>query len=60
MAGKFVDLHNGTEPVLTENGVYSTILFADEAIRVISQHDPAVPFFMYLAFQSVCSTSALP
>lgn len=52
-AGGFFDLHNGTEPVLDESGVYSTELFANESIRIIQQHDSSIPFYLYLAFQSV-------
>ena len=32
--------------------IYSTTLYRDEALRIISTHDPKHPLFMYLAFQA--------
>eukprot|EP01063_Lacrimia_lanifica_P021619 TRINITY_DN290_c3_g1_i10.p1 TRINITY_DN290_c3_g1~~TRINITY_DN290_c3_g1_i10.p1 ORF type:complete len:534 (+),score=158.76 TRINITY_DN290_c3_g1_i10:38-1639(+) len=60
------DLRNGTEPgvmsplAARHNGTYSSVLFADEAARLIHAHDPATPFFMYLPFQSVHTPSQAP
>ncbi|XP_076441945.1 arylsulfatase B-like [Babylonia areolata] len=34
-------------------GQYSTQLFSDRAVRIIQQHDPSQPLFLYLAFQAV-------
>jgi arylsulfatase A-like enzyme len=31
---------------------YSTTLFGDEAVRLIQEHDPARPLFLYLAFNA--------
>lgn len=34
------------------SGTYSTAGYANEALRVISAHDPKYPLFMYVAFQA--------
>jgi len=41
--------HVATEDI----GKYSTHLFADEAVKVISNHDLSQPLFLWLAFQAV-------
>ena len=33
------------------NGTYNTRLLADEAARLVTAHDPADPFYMYLQVQ---------
>jgi arylsulfatase A-like enzyme len=38
--------------VIEEEG-YSTTLLGDDAVRLIEQHDPAKPLFLYLAFNAV-------
>ncbi len=43
-----VDWYRGNE--LDNEPGYDTTLFGAEAVRVIEQHDPATPLFMYLAF----------
>ena len=35
------------------NGTYNTQLLADEAARLVTAHNPATPFYMYLAFMAV-------
>lgn len=42
------DWYRGNAPA-TDQG-YDNILFADEAVKVIEDHDPAKPLFLYLAF----------
>lgn len=39
---------------------YSTILLADEAVRLIRQHDTARPLFLYLPFNAVHSPHQVP
>ncbi|XP_071954399.1 arylsulfatase I-like [Antedon mediterranea] len=34
------------------DGVYSTILYAEEAVDIISEHDPGEPMFLYIPFQA--------
>ena len=60
--GPALDLRNGTTPnvfpeaLKTKRGVYSTELFAEEAIRLIHAHSPKqdeVPFFLYFPLQAV-------
>lgn len=42
-------------------GVYSTTVFAEEAVRVVGAHDPSEkPLFLYLAFQGVHSPAQVP
>lgn len=39
------------------------LLQANEAARLVTSHDPAVPFYMYLAFMAVhdgCTSKATP
>ena len=38
--------------VVEENG-YSTTLLGDDAVKLIEQHNPATPLFLYLAFNAV-------
>ena len=46
-----VDWYRNNE-VVEEQG-YSTTLLGDDAVRLIEQHDPATPLFLYLAFNAV-------
>eukprot|EP00660_Eupelagonema_oceanica_P011203 gene11203-23910_t len=57
-AGFPVDLSNNTGGTIgpvdsATNGTYNTRLLAAEPRRLVTQHDPAVPFYMYLAFMAV-------
>lgn len=40
-------------PARGENGTYSTRAFGTEAVRLIRDHDPRVPLYMYVAPQNV-------
>lgn len=44
---------NCSVPQLQAKGTYSTQLFADRALKVLAEHDPATPLFLYMPFQSV-------
>ena len=35
------------------NGTYNTRLLGSEAVRLVANHDPSVPLYMYLAFMAV-------
>jgi arylsulfatase A-like enzyme len=49
---KFVDFWRNDKPAHGENGsAYATYQYTHEAVRLIQQHDPDQPMFMYLAFQ---------
>jgi len=50
-AGGKIDWYRNNE-VVEEKG-YSTTLLGDDAVRLIDQHDPAKPLFLYLAFNAV-------
>eukprot|EP00051_Salpingoeca_urceolata_P005611 m.74892 g.74892 ORF g.74892 m.74892 type:complete len:656 (+) comp14460_c0_seq2:182-2149(+) len=40
--------------------VYSSLLFVDEAVRIVECHPPAQPLFLYLAFQNVHNPYDVP
>lgn len=44
---------NCSQPQLHANGNYSTHLFASRALQILEEHDPSVPLFLYMPFQSV-------
>lgn len=46
-----LDWHRNGRPVVEEG--YSTFLFAQEAERLIANHDGAKPFFLYMPFNAV-------
>ena len=52
-----LDLHRATatfeKPVSDQSGVYSTDLFANEAIKLIESHDKDTPMFLYMPFEAV-------
>ncbi len=59
----YVDLTANRTAVLSAGGVYSTELFADQAIARIRDHSASGdvrPFFLYLAFQAVHSPLQAP
>ncbi len=45
-----MDWYRNNEP-LKQRG-YSTTLIGDEAVKLIDEHDPAAPLFLYLAFNA--------
>lgn len=47
------DFRDNTQVDWTARGHYSTWLLAERAIRIIRDHEPSQPLFMYLAFQAV-------
>jgi arylsulfatase A-like enzyme len=46
-----IDWYRNNE-VVEEEG-YSTTLLGDDAVNLIKEHDPAIPLFLYLAFNAV-------
>ena len=51
MRGPVLDWHRNGRPVVEEG--YSTFLLAEEAARLIGEHDDQEPFFLYLPFNAV-------
>jgi arylsulfatase A-like enzyme len=47
-----VDLWRDHAPAYGENGTYSCELYSTEALRVVTQHDPKDPLFLYVAYQN--------
>ncbi|XP_070387965.1 arylsulfatase B-like isoform X3 [Dermacentor albipictus] len=47
-----LDFWNGTQPLTTEDGKYSTTLFTERAVSIISNRDKSKPLFLYLAHQA--------
>ena len=56
--GGVLDWHRNGKPLVEEG--YSSFLFADEACRLISQHDGKRPFFLYMPFNAVHGPSWRP
>jgi arylsulfatase A-like enzyme len=62
------DLSNNTATKISPaaaglNGTYNTRLLANEAARLVTEHDVTTPFFMYLAFMAVhdgCTSKTSP
>jgi len=46
-----LDWRRGLLPVRNEGGLYSTHLLTAEVERIVSQHDPHTPLFLYLPYQ---------
>ena len=53
-----LDWHRNRKPVVEEG--YSSFLLADEASRLIEQHDGMKPFFLYLPFNAVHGPNQAP
>jgi arylsulfatase A-like enzyme len=49
---KPVDLWRDHGPAYGENGTYSCEVYGAEALRVVTEHDPKDPLFLYYAFQN--------
>ncbi|MEK7754179.1 MAG: arylsulfatase [Acidobacteriota bacterium] len=56
--GGILDWHRNGAPVIEEG--YSTFLLAEEARRLIAQHDLRRPFFLYLPFNAVHGPNQAP
>ena len=53
-----LDWHRNRKPLIEEG--YSSFLLADEACRLIRQHDVKTPFFLYLPFNAVHGPNQAP
>ncbi|KAH7721028.1 CRE-SUL-3 protein [Aphelenchoides avenae] len=56
----FREVNGVSVPDFSKNGVYSTNIFTDEAMRILSRHPRASPFFLFLSFQSVHAPLQVP
>lgn len=65
-AGSYTNLQrwNGSVPLVHHSkknpGEYSTDLFGSLAVQAVEDHDPSVPFFLYLPWQAVHAPYDLP
>ncbi|XP_076455941.1 arylsulfatase B-like [Babylonia areolata] len=48
-----LDMHRNGETLWDLNGNFSTEMYTQEAVSIISSHDPSEPLFLYLAHQAV-------
>ncbi|KAI6208665.1 Sul-3 [Aphelenchoides besseyi] len=56
----FREVNGRMHPIVNKNGVYSTHLFNDEAIRVLETHPRNQPFFLFLSYQAVHAPLQVP
>jgi len=49
-----------SELAVEETGRYSSHIFSEEAIRVITEHDVSSPLFLFLSYQSVHAPTMVP
>eukprot|EP00730_Choanoeca_flexa_P005232 TRINITY_DN11911_c0_g1_i2.p1 TRINITY_DN11911_c0_g1~~TRINITY_DN11911_c0_g1_i2.p1 ORF type:complete len:521 (+),score=90.40 TRINITY_DN11911_c0_g1_i2:365-1927(+) len=55
-----IDLWRNRGPAYGENGHYSAFMYTQEAVRLIEQHDPEEPFFLYMAYQNTHCPYQIP
>uniref|UniRef100_A0A8C4RVQ4 Arylsulfatase B n=1 Tax=Erpetoichthys calabaricus TaxID=27687 RepID=A0A8C4RVQ4_ERPCA len=55
-----LDLRDGEEVAEEYNGTYSTELFVQRVLKIIANHNPQKPLFLYVAFQAVHSPLQVP
>ena len=56
----FTDLNDNGRSLKHEAGKYSTRLFAEQAEKIIEEHDPAAPLFLYFAPTNCHANVAVP
>lgn len=56
----FLDLRDGKKPDWSQNGTYSTYMYAKKAAEYIAEHNASQPMYMYLPFQSVHGPIEVP
>lgn len=49
-----------SEVAFEDSGRYSTHIFSEQAVRIVTDHDTTSPLFMYLAYQSVHAPTMVP
>lgn len=54
------DMRRNEEVAADVAGNYSTFLFTNEAVDIISSHDPETPLFLFVAYQAVHSPLQVP
>jgi len=55
------DLHDGFDNIAgAKADVYSTYLFGDHSVDIVTKHDPATPLFIYHAWNAVHNDLSIP